>query len=351
MSSSIYLWDPERLGLPMPGTLPAVAEQFRQLLGKAAERNSAFVILADRIQSQVRILYGDDEELMASYGNLAQEAEQWRAAIFELDAPDDDMDLFRLIVECATRLELVVYLDSIGICFLPGGIALPAGVELPKAPPSNVPTGKAPFGKLINTALYEMFSPLGFDWGEPSDGFQQLVKNISGGVQYLKAHYGKNRDGLWEVGISGYVVYEAEQEILKKFDFVNNGYTCWVAFRQEGGELQYRIIKNQADLDFMWSACRKYHLRFMELSATLQGLDALMNGDEMPALREFIYQINIPSSLIVARLANNPCFEELVEILRQAGERWWGSMPPNRDKRAEFEKLVPYLRNEVAPLV
>jgi hypothetical protein len=78
----------------------------------------------------------------------------------------------------------------------------------------------------------------------------------------------------------------------------------------------------------------------------------LMNGDEGEdhILDEPNYSDNknfySPLSLIVARLAGNPHFEELV-IKREA--ETWGL---NQDVReTEWPKLLKYLREEVQPII
>ena len=60
----------------------------------------------------------------------------------------------------------------------------------------------------------------------------------------------------------------------------------------------------------------------------------------------------MPHCLIVARLTNNPQFEELCINLGAFGEgskRDWGANASARE--SEWPKLVKYLREEVKPLV
>ena len=56
----------------------------------------------------------------------------------------------------------------------------------------------------------------------------------------------------------------------------------------------------------------------------------------------------MPQCLIVARLAGNPHFEELVVKL---GERAQGRLANAEVWETEWPKLVEYLRNEVKPIV
>ena len=79
----------------------------------------------------------------------------------------------------------------------------------------------------------------------------------------------------------------------------------------------------------------------------LAGLDKVINCEDnvfSKCLHDYIY---MPQCLVLARLANNDNFEQLV--LKLSGAKKWRV---NKEfKETEWPRLVKYLREEVKPLV
>lgn len=86
----------------------------------------------------------------------------------------------------------------------------------------------------------------------------------------------------------------------------------------------------------------------------IKGLDALVNGDIDERVRNSVHNMYyMRYALIIARLANNPNFDELAVSLGTYGAgsgRAWGKFSHAHVAEA-WPKLVQYLRDEVKPLV
>ena len=106
-------------------------------------------------------------------------------------------------------------------------------------------------------------------------------------------------------------------------------------------------VKNQL------AVVKREVISLLDHAKNIKGLDALMNGTVSTLFRNRIQNwFFMPHCLIVARLANNPQFEELAVSLGTYGPksgRNWGSHAPHQI--TEWPKLVKYLREEVKPLV
>ena len=88
-------------------------------------------------------------------------------------------------------------------------------------------------------------------------------------------------------------------------------------------------------------------LKALAIAENIQGLDKLLNGDFNPRFKEKSQNRGVytPRCLIVARLANNPNFDELAVNL--ANPLWPGA---NRAAiTTEWPKLVQYLREDINP--
>ena len=94
-------------------------------------------------------------------------------------------------------------------------------------------------------------------------------------------------------------------------------------------------------------------LRWSDAALDIKGIDALLNGDVDNNIRERTHRNSVrPYALTVARLANNPNFDDLAISLGQfgVGEKFWSATQKIAPSIA-WPKLVQYLRDEVKPLV
>jgi hypothetical protein len=112
-------------------------------------------------------------------------------------------------------------------------------------------------------------------------------------------------------------------------------------------------VVSRIEVESQLAVVKREVISLLDHAKDIKGLDALMNGAVSPLFRDTIqHKFDMPHCLIVARLANNPQFEELAVSLGTYGPksgRSWGSHAPHQI--TEWPKLVKYLREEVKPLV
>jgi hypothetical protein len=131
----------------------------------------------------------------------------------------------------------------------------------------------------------------------------------------------------------------------------------------EGGGLDIANIMNPMESMFTVNNWDSFERLLLSLKQTafkwsnsalnIKGMDALLNGDIDKRVKKSVHQKwFMPCALIVARLANNPDFEDLVVSLGQfgVGGRSWPAGTKTIPSIA-WPKLVKYLREEVKPLV
>ena len=192
-------------------------------------------------------------------------------------------------------------------------------------------------------------------------GFNKKVKNQGGGFDYFKEvavgtqkvgiDYQKGREGfITPVGFA--VISEDVLQIYKKTGFMQ---LFPYAFHYQVSDFTQQYDDEIIDSD---TALAQLLLMddtiFPLLNAALDisGLDNIMNGDLNPRFSEYMHRsFFIPHCLIVARLAGNPHFDEMVlkfESLSFERNAWGAN---SAAKATELPKLVKYLKEEVKPLV
>ena len=156
-------------------------------------------------------------------------------------------------------------------------------------------------------------------------------------------------------GVSFYMIHTSVTSILEQFAFAKIWpkifsmplYDIFKTSDYDTKVVSHEEVKRQLDV------VRHEVICLLDHAKDIKGLDELMNGNVSSLFRNKIqHSFYTPHCLIVARLANNPQFEELAVSLGTYGPksgRHWGAHAPHQI--TEWPKLVKYLRDEVKPLV
>jgi hypothetical protein len=169
------------------------------------------------------------------------------------------------------------------------------------------------------------------------------------GKQYTCPSYDHGGGGRFEVQIYTYILNAEVLSIYDKFSFLKT----FEIFSTETSRLDSKASWYVTNVkEFRAAITRAETLLFVPLLDCLQNLssvDRMLNGEPNERLPERSYnkEFHAPQRLIVARLVDNPKFEELVTEFEG-----YSSFSGNEKARAsEWPKLVKYLREEVQPIV
>lgn len=357
MGDSIALWDPRRFG-PEPADFAAACQMYVKLAEAPDEPNNTFAIFAQRIQSHVRIYLGKDEVLMHMFGHFLEVAQSCRRALFVIDMPANARsELLPLMATTASALGLVLFDEGSGLVLTPQGV-----LEAPwregiktdarKEESSDFPTKLADFKKKALLDLNAFFNKHGFlegkilRYGEYQDVLQ---REVVGGVQQIsfviESKYGDFFTHIY-VSVDSPAVASVWDAFGVRPQFRPVYFNVGSVFY--GQEL---CIKSWADWDDVMHCFEQKLMPVLDRAVDIQGMDAVVNGDEFPDVRDRGAWLmkRQPNALIIARLAGNPCYADLISILRDSSIKH--ATGEYREKLLnEFERLVSHLES-VSPLV
>lgn len=371
----IYIWDATNHGQPQ--SFDAAITTFQKLITDIPEQpTSAMFAFAQRIQDLIRFGSNTDEELLRLYDNFVDKVKQHPFALLAVELPSNDyIPIMRMIVDTATALQLVAYDDQQGLVFLPSGNIFPesrakiwlgtlAYLDSNKGFPKNV---KA-FEAYVKPMLEEMMAKHGFiekhipmrQYDSESRTMVEVQipiysKSIPIGECYVSWSYAKGRYG-YGIPASLHIKYEPVDVIYNNFGFFKS--SSYATFdvellndlleRKDMPNKSFEMNSHQDILDRL-TLMEKTIFPFFSTLHDLKSLDNLVNGNVNSRFTSAMQGRGVyaPRCLILARLANNPHFEELAVALATPRS-------PGANRAAittEWPKLVKYLKEEVKPLV
>lgn len=371
----IYLWDATNHGQPQ--SFDAAILTFQKLITDIPEQpTSAMLAFAQRIQDLIRFGSDIDEELRRLYGNFVDKVKKHPFALLAVELPSNGyIPVMRMIVETATALQLVAYDDQQGLVFLPSGHILPEsraqiwlGALAYLDSNKDFPKSLAKFEAYVKPMLEDMMARHGFiktnvpkfpyDRNAPEstqDKVLVYLKSIPVGECYVSLSYAKGRHG-YGIPASLHIKYDPVDTIYGNFGFINSfSYSTFhvqllidLLSEKEMPNKSFEM-NNQQEVLYRLTLMEKTIFPFFDTLHDLKSLDNLVNGNVNIRFKEAMQGRGVytPRCLIVARLANNPHFEELAVTLanpRSPGANY-DALP------TEWPKLVKYLREEVQPLV
>jgi hypothetical protein len=367
MSTDVYLWDQAQNG-GLPSSYAAAQAQFSQLDGVVRGINPKFAAFGHHLYQLISTATEPDEELLDYYKNIIDvvtESKQVEQAIYVLGLPPHNfIGAIRLIVQGAAAQGLVVMYGPPETVFLPNGQTLPpeqgamwqaAWQHMDEEEKGEFPTTLTEFKKYTESRIAEMAARHGYVKAKhPAPfypfhvGAKGYIKDIPFGQQFFTMSYQGGR-GEFRVILNMFFFNTTYASIFKKFNFQDGEemlYTSLPSYKGFSRIGQGPRITNVDELNAILSAIDEKILTLHDQLQTIGDIDALLNGHLNDLLQKTYMP---PRAVIIARLAGNPCFEELVETINALPATAWGI-----DKdifQEEWPKLREYLRNEVKPIV
>ncbi len=276
--------------------------------------------------------------------------------------------IVKILLQEAIKHGLALFDEQIILVLLPNGTILPENsrkswLQILNAPKQKnaFPQTVAEFYTLVKTRIGALLAEHDFvvDRDELSEYGEEFY------INYLRPITSGNhqisfdcRGGDGEFTLENYfqLVENTMIEIGMKSDF---------KFPMDGGGgVSFKIsnilnpisrrftINNWESFEEFLLTLQQSALRWSDAALDIKGIDALFNGDIDKRIKESLHRKwFMPYALIIARLANNPNFEDLAISLGQfgVGEKVWSAT--RTIPSVAWPKLVQYLRDEVKPLV
>lgn len=363
-SQMLYLWDATDHGTP--GNMEEVFKIFNHLVEKPERPSSAILAFAQRIQDLARFHQVFEEPTKQLYFNLVDKFKQHQYALHSLELPYSNyLPLLKVLGTTAVAFNLVIYDDQLGTAYLPSKKVLPDSRAIYWLMEEDYLGGKVfknlnAFKDYTQPLMHELMGSYKFDFAQiPAKEKPVYVKRLGFGLQYISVAYMQDKEGDYELDGMLYVNIPAVEEIYCKFDLAKRAGSTTVSMQLLEGlyistssnflKKEDRKLKTKKDISTRLQWFEDGFLKSLAVAEDIKGLDRLLNGDFNERFKWKIQGVGVyaPRCLIVARLADNPHFEELAVSL--ATPRSPGA---NRvSLPIEWPKLVKYLREEVKPLI
>jgi hypothetical protein len=368
---TVYVWDPAPYG--MPKNYNEARNSYQSLLKNNEHRSTDKLNqFAEKIAAWLKTNPQVTSILKDFMSVRVEDILQKPSEIFRTHLGEDDKtEKLRKIVQFAQACGLVVAYDEFAMVFLPDGRVIPESANdmweavtgLLDAPNPAFPPSLTQFYSLLDSrvsviaARHGMHKTKLFFWRN----HDAYMRTIEGGEQYLSYCLRGDLDE-YEVDFELHLNNTQALDIYNQFGFSKTDYVYTLSafgslnrkYRRQFLELvgRYGKITNTQELEAALVFFEHFIFdEILDVATDIKGLDYLMNGDEgedhiLFANYSDTMSFYSPLSLIVARLAGNPHFEELV-VKREL--KSWGL---NEDVReTQWPKLLKYLREEVQPIV
>ncbi|RZU46943.1 hypothetical protein EV700_1329 [Fluviicoccus keumensis] len=352
----IVAWDARHHG--MPKDFAVAGEQAARLLTQEEGPSAGLQSFAEEVAAYLQNC--GEEGWQQFLWDLPGRAKGNGRAAMRIEMPYEDWQhILVKMVEVAAKHQVVLYNENLVMVFLPSGQVLPAarnkiwqGLQAAWSAGSEFPQTKGQFKKWFDPQFDTVLARHGNFVKDKNPWENRLVAFIRDGdfcKQYI-SYICDNYDGVLNVEVSLRVSCKAVQEICQHFKFFGEDtvFSADLFFRVLKWPTERRDISSFQDADRWLNAMEEALFPAMDLACTIQGLDLLLNGEADTRYRDHFHNyVFKPQCLIVARLAGNPRFEELVEEL--SVETGWHANASVR--KTEWPRLVQYLREEVKPIV
>jgi|GEM_PF-3380055 len=351
----VIIWDATQY--PEPENLQQAAELAFNLAAKDSEANPHFVTLIQKTKAYIQ---QQDAEVQNAYQDFGHELESNTKACLMLSLPEYGAELgLRFIVQIAMALNLAVYDHEMRLVFLPPNIVLPIGAieywdalceSLDKP---DFPLKESDFTKWFNPLFEKMIGRHGFVTKSQTVGAGLLggeeiyIKNVLAGEQHIGISFEARYMGEFKPYLSFGIFCPKVYDIYKLFLF--SQHTPYTFKDSMSFSLGFGIVRlrNYDECLLYLGRIENRLFGLLEIASNIEGVDQLMNRNINEKFTKVMIGFYNPLRLIVARLANNPHFEQLIIEFEKNSD--WGA---NQAARVtEWPKLVQYLRDEVKPLI
>jgi len=366
MPHHIFVWDTAQHGAA--NSLEQAITMATDLAEQPSEPNPKFIQFAKYVQNHFKTAEGSEKSYYLDFDNEVQEH---KTAALMVELPNDAWQpVLMCMVDAASRLGLAIYDEETQMAFMPPNVVLPASrlnaweqlkkeVTQPRFP-QTIKQLKTWIKPLLNDVLAKNgFDTKGVEHTSFPD-YLNYTKKIALGTQFIDIQYESRYRG--EFGIS--VMFGASSDIVNLISKKFNLPPYRIPNRIEANTLKLLgedIIpcnSGRSRMDQYQHPNDVYeflgHLEtivfpILMLAENINSLDKLINGSINNGVNDSIKNkvaagmrfVDRRVRLIVARLANNPDFEELVLALK----------PPAPDTLiTQWESIVNYLRQEIKPI-
>ncbi|RZU45353.1 hypothetical protein EV700_2173 [Fluviicoccus keumensis] len=348
----VCIWDAKRFGKPKDMDQAAALRQ-----QPVDAPSAAMLAFAAEVEQSAKALL-DEAEGLDELTGLEAAMQQSPHAGFVVTMPYFSWQPVLLMLgETAVKHGLVLVDGEVVAAYVPPGKVIPAEAaralkkmkemyEGDDALPATLKQFEAWVEPIIEMAL----KPHGFTQNpDKKHRFQKATyyeRNVGVGCQYLYMIYQKYSNGYFML-FNMEMACENVLSIYGKFPFFESESIMLCTYNTEIMSKRNPILTKCEAINLVDETLRCV-INIFDSAVDIKGLDAVVNGEIDVLFRNHLHNFfYMPHCLIVARLAGNPHFEELVLSLRK------GRTPgANADAMmTEWPKLVEYLRNEVKPLV
>jgi hypothetical protein len=365
MSADVSLWDPETCGLPQ-NYAEATAIYLKLSDGEAITSTNKLTKFVDCIELQLQDSELD-QDLRSCLESIQRYGKTNRNALFTVGLPHyGAVEALKLIIASAQAAGMIVFYDLMGAVFLPNGQIYPVGKAemwhgaLNHADDSEFPRTLKGFQKLADPLFAAMAERHGMKENKiPYNHGEGYVREVALGQQYIKWNF-EGSGGEYKISLDAYVESTQVSEIYAMFSFwqsrlilktIPNSLNAENIAKYKSVTNKFKEINSLISLEDTIEFLECYVFsEYLDRSQSLKGFDAVFNASEKDttfnwrAGQKGFYS---PHSLILARLAGNPRFEDIVKIYEADID--WGAN--SAAKVTELSKLLDYLRNEVKPIV
>jgi hypothetical protein len=321
---------------------------------------------APRIQDLARFHQVFQEPTKQLYHNLVAQFKQHQYALHSLELPYGNyLPLLKTLGDTAAAFNLVIYDDQLGVAYLPSKKVLPDNRAIDWLMQKDFLANKTfknlnEFKDYAQPLMHELMARYGLSYEllTQTSTKPMYIRKASYGVQYISVGYTQDKEGDYSLNGCLYISIPMVEEIYNRFDFFKEKNSKSVEMlllhdlypppseflREDNSKLKLKTKEN-VTTRLQWF--EDGFLKALAIAENIQGLDKLLNGDFNPRFKEKSQNRGVytPRCLIVARLANNPNFDELAVNL--ANPLWPGA---NRAAiTTEWPKLVKYLREDINP--
>ncbi|MBH1971950.1 hypothetical protein FK216_11190 [Moraxellaceae bacterium AER2_44_116] len=356
----LYLWDANDHGVPK--NMDEVFKTFNQLVEKPERPSSAILAFAQRLQDLARFHQVFQEPTKQLYYNLVEQFKQHQYALHNLALPYSNyLPLLKILGKTAEAFNLVIYDDQLGVAYLPTRKSLPEGdCAISWLMQEDYFANKTfknlnEFKDYTQPLMHELMARYGLSYEllTPTSTKPMYIKKTTYSIQYISVGYTQDKEG--DYGLNGclYIDIPMVEDIYNRFEFFKeknaNSVEMLLLDHLYPLNSDKRKLKTKEDIAARIQLFEDEFLKSLAIAENMKDLDRLLNSDINDRFKWIIQGCGIytPRCLIVARLANNPHFEELAMSLAtpRAPAANRTSLP------TEWPKLVKYLREEVQPIV
>lgn len=362
MPYHIYVWDTAEHGIAH--SLEQAIAMSLDLLEQPSEVNPKFISFAKHVQNHFKTAEGSEKRY---YLNFDNEVKEHKKAALSVELPNDAWQpVLMCMVDAASRLGLAICDPETRMAFMPPNVVLPANrIDAWEQLKKDVIQPRFPqtikqFRAWIKPLLNDLLVKNGFDTKGIEGEYEQVryTKKVALGTQFIHIQYESRYRG--EFGIDVMFGVSCDQvDLIGQYVNLPPYNIPPFTFKIT---LDTHILSQGRDMSRYKTPDDVYtflgHLEaivfpLLALVQDIQSLDKLMNGgsnnglnDKVVAAMNFgLYR----QRLIVACLANNPDFENLVLTLKPQPieSREARTIEGNNARATQWDNLVKYLREEL----